>query len=247
MEGMNLDEQLYQPFNQDVSDNIVETIVKNIVETMVETIVENYNPPANIKKYKKRILVLEAESEDDELDEINEPLKITENERQHYVGPFSGHAFFKTPEEEYEFNKTKFKVCNKCNHSLSLNCFKGNTSGKDPFDKNGYRLKRGECEDCGKGLSKGKNRALLIAKNEGISFKAPEGTKCEICKKEDNIVFDHHHTKEVFRGWLCNGCNRSIGMLGENIEKLVDVINYLNKLDNKTLHFDEEEKMLKIV
>jgi len=128
-----------------------------------------------------------------------------------------------------------------------LNAFKGNTSGKDPFDKNGYRLKRGECEDCGKGLSKGKSRAILIAKNVETSLKAPVGTKCEICKKEDNIVFDHHHTKEEFRGWLCNGCNRSIGMLGENIERLVDVINYLNRLDNRKLHFDEDEKILKIV
>jgi hypothetical protein len=230
MEGINL-ENMQQSLSEEISEE-----TREITPPLVKT-----------KKHKKRIIVLETEDDEEEVHPNNITIKITDNERQHYSGPFSSHAFFKTPEEEYELNKTRFKVCNKCNRSLSLNAFKGNTSGKDPFDKNGYRLKRGECEDCGKGLSKGKNRALSIAKNAGISFKAPPGTKCEICKKEDNIVFDHHHTKEEFRGWLCNGCNRSIGMLGENIEKLVDVINYLNKLDNRTLHFDEDEKILKIV
>jgi hypothetical protein len=192
------------------------------------------------KKLGKKIAKLHIESSNDEV-------TFTENERGHYSGSFSQHAKFKTPEEEYEYNKTKFKTCNKCNCNLSLNDFGGNTSGKDPFDKHGYRLKRGDCITCNKEVSKGKNKAVAIAKKLGISHKAPEGTPCEICKKTDNIVFDHHHTKEIFRGWLCNGCNRSIGMLGENIDILVDVINYMNKTDKKAFYFDTETQMLKIL
>jgi uncharacterized Zn ribbon protein len=208
-------------------------------ELITPTIIES----SIIKTCKKKVkMVIE---EDDELETTT--ITFTENEKKHYEGPFSQHAKFKTPEEEYEYNKTKFKICNKCNCSLSLNDFGGNTSGKDPFDKHGYRLKRGDCISCNKGLSKGKNNAITVAKKVGMSYKAPPGTTCEICKKTDNIVFDHHHQKEVFRGWLCNGCNRSIGMLGEDIYKLVDCLNYLNKMDDKRLHFDEETKTLKII
>lgn len=172
---------------------------------------------------------------------------ITENEKSHYSGAFSEHAKFKSPEEEYTFNQSRFKICNKCGCNLSFNCFGGNTSGKDPFDKNGYRLKRGDCIDCNKLVLKGKSNAVKISKNLGINLKAPLGTKCEICGKTDNIVFDHHHSKEEFRGWLCNGCNRSIGMIGEDISTIVKVINYLNKSDGVALFFDDSDKELKII
>ena len=172
---------------------------------------------------------------------------ITQNERTHYNGPFSANAKFKTPEEEFEYNKTKFKSCNKCSKNLSYNCFGNNTSGKYPFDRNGYRLKRGDCIECNKKLSKGKQLAVKIAKQNGIQSKAPEGTCCEICGKTDNIVFDHHHSKEEFRGWLCNGCNRSIGMLGEDIKAAIDVVNYLNKNEQLILAFDKDSKKIIIV
>jgi hypothetical protein len=165
-------------------------------------------------------------------------VQITANERKHYVEGKHTHKVFGSPEEEFEFNKSRFKSCNKCNKNLCFNCFGGNTSGKDPFDKNGYRLKRGDCISCNKNMVKGKQIAKGIAKKMGVDT-APEGTECELCHKTDNIVFDHHHELNVFRGWICNGCNRSIGMLGEDINKIKDVINYLNKLDKKTLFVDE--------
>jgi hypothetical protein len=174
-------------------------------------------------------------------------IRITQTDRNHYTGPFSGNCKFKTPEEEFEHNKTKFKKCNKCSKNLSFNCFGNNTASKDPFDKQGYRLKRGDCIECNKKLAKGKQLAVKIAKKNGINSKAPEGTCCEICGKTDNIVFDHHHSKEEFRGWLCNGCNRSIGMLGEDIKAAIDVVNYLNKNENLILAFDTESKKIIIV
>jgi len=138
-------------------------------------------------------------------------------------------------------------MCNKCDTSLPFTSFGGNTSGRDPFDKNGYRLRRGECETCNKKIGIGKNEAKKLAKNIGIPHKAPGGTCCEICNKTEKIVFDHHHEKNVFRGWLCNGCNRSIGMLGENIENIVKVLNYLNKTEDKKFEFDVDKKEIKII
>jgi len=168
-----------------------------------------------------------------------ENAKFTKNEYNNYNGLFSNNAKFKSPEEEFEYNQTQYKECNKCNKTFCLNYYRNNTSGKYPFNKNGYRLKRGECIDCNIIIQKGKTHAKKIAKINGIERKAPYGTLCEICKSPDNIVFDHNHIKNVFRGWLCNGCNRSIGMLGESIEGLVKAINYMNKDENKIFVQDD--------
>jgi Recombination endonuclease VII len=46
--------------------------------------------------------------------------------------------------------------------------------------------------------------------------------RCEICgHKFDGEgrwgpQFDHHHGTGASRGWLCNGCNRALGWLGDN-------------------------------
>lgn len=166
-------------------------------------------------------------------------MQFTENEQSHYKGPFAEKAKFKSAEEEYEYRKVTNKSCNKCKKELPLTSFGFNTSGKDPFDKNGYRLHRGDCVECNKEISKGKSEAKKVAKQNGISFKAPAETSCEICGSKDKIVFDHDHKRNVFRGWLCNGCNRSIGMLGENIESLLKTFNYMNKMEKKKLEWDD--------
>ena len=49
------------------------------------------------------------------------------------------------------------------------------------------------------------------------------------------MVFDHCHEREIFRGYLCDPCNRSMGVLGDNIEGLLKCINYLNKTEKRTL------------
>ena len=191
-------------------------------------------------------------SEMSEITEMSEtsvvtPLKFTPNEYSKYSGPFSQKSKFKSPEEEHEWCKNEYKLCNKCNISLPLTQFGFNTSGQDPFDKNGYRLRRGDCIDCNKHLAKGKNEARKIAKESGIPYKAPDGTACEICNRQSqNIVFDHHHEKNIFRGWLCNECNRSIGMLGENTESILKVLNYMNKIDKIKFYYDENDNLLKI-
>lgn len=169
-----------------------------------------------------------------------ETIKFTANEYSHYSGAFACKAKFKSPEEEYEWAKEQFKECNKCGENLPFTSYGFNTSGKFPFDKYGYRLRRGECECCNKKIATGKNEAKKLAKEVGIPYKAPGGTMCEICGKTEKIVFDHHHDKNIFRGWLCNGCNRSIGMLGENIDNIVKVLNYLNKTEKKQFLVDSE-------
>lgn len=57
----------------------------------------------------------------------------------------------------------------------------------------------------------------------------PKPDRCESCGAIEKIVLDHNHTTHKFRGWLCNGCNKSLGFAKDNTEILRNLINYLNK------------------
>jgi hypothetical protein len=175
-------------------------------------------------------------------DEDNMPL-FTQKELDNYLRQ-KDKAIFKSAQEEYNWAKTQTKNCSKCLQEKKLCDYNGNTSGTDAFDKNGYRLRRPECNECTKSASKGKNDAKKKAKELGISYIAPEGTECAVCKKTattgNGIVFDHCHTNNVFRGYCCNSCNRSIGVLGDNVDGILNVLNYLLKSEKCTIIQNEK-------
>jgi hypothetical protein len=169
---------------------------------------------------------------------------LTENEKNNYIN--STKAKFKSAEEEFAWARTQTRKCNKCYVDLPLTYFGGNTSGGDPFYANGYRNRRGDCIKCNKEQSAGKREAVNIAKQMGLSYKAPPGTKCELCGSDQKIVFDHDHETKVYRGWLCDPCNRSMGVLGDNVEGMIKVINYLNKKEKKKITFDSKTFQMQI-
>jgi hypothetical protein len=156
-------------------------------------------------------------------------------------------AKFSSAEEEENYAKTVQKKCKKCGKTKYLNEFNGNTSGTDPFDKQGYRLRRPECKDCTKEATAGKALAKKIAKEEDIPYKAPPGSKCPICDKEETLVFDHCHIRKKFRGYLCNSCNRSLGVHGDSVERLLKTLNYLNVSEKKTIIQTSDTKKLVII
>jgi len=161
--------------------------------------------------------------------------RITDKQRSHYTGDHPTRKF-STPEEEItEYAVTHSKTCKKCGEDKCLLHFALNTSGRDGFDQDGYRLRRPECQDCTKSANKGINVARKIAKEKGISYKAPEGSCCAICGATEKLVFDHDHQREVFRGYLCDPCNRSMGVLGDNIQGLLRCVNYLQRTEQQTI------------
>jgi hypothetical protein len=52
---------------------------------------------------------------------------------------------------------------------------------------------------------------------------------CAICSKECSkaLAADHDHTTGIFRGLLCNNCNRGLGHLQDDITLLQKAIDYL--------------------
>ena len=53
--------------------------------------------------------------------------------------------------------------------------------------------------------------------------------QCEVCGTFDNLCYDHCHSTKDFRGVLCSSCNISIGQLGDTLEDIQKVVDYLNK------------------
>lgn len=70
-----------------------------------------------------------------------------------------------------------------------------------------------------------------------IMFEAQKGV-CATCGKEETaknqygvvrLAVDHNHKTGKIRGLLCARCNRSIGLLNEDISTLLNIIRYLNE------------------
>lgn len=53
---------------------------------------------------------------------------------------------------------------------------------------------------------------------------------CEICGgSKQRIAFDHCHQTGVFRGWICIGCNSVLGYVNDDINRLRQLIAYLER------------------
>jgi hypothetical protein len=118
---------------------------------------------------------------------------------------------------------SEVRTCTKCQKTLPLNeqFFGRNQS----TNTGGNKYFRPECKECTKKASQGKAKAYKLAGNP----KRPElGTSCDNCgSTHRKLVFDHDHKTLEHRGWLCDNCNRSIGMLGDTIESIERTILYL--------------------
>jgi len=158
-------------------------------------------------------------------------------------------CIFNNPKDEYLWARAQLKTCSKCLVQKRLCDFNGNTSGTDAFNKDGYRLRRPECNECTKNVSKGKTEAKNKAKELGILYVAPKETLCGVCNKPassgNSIVFDHCHVNNVFRGYCCNSCNRSIGVLGDNVDGLLRALNYLLKNEKTTIIQNANGELIK--
>lgn len=62
----------------------------------------------------------------------------------------------------------------------------------------------------------------------------PRPETCELCDGNDYpIVFDHCHKLGHFRGWLCDRCNKTLGIVKDSIDLLRKMADYLEKHNGK--------------
>lgn len=65
------------------------------------------------------------------------------------------------------------------------------------------------------------------ARQEAIAGR-PMPEICDVCGENHlRIVFDHCHRQGHFRGWLCDRCNKVLGMVKDDAKLLVQLAGYL--------------------
>ena len=112
------------------------------------------------------------------------------------------------------------KICNSCGEEKLLDYF--------PFryyDGKKLSQRRGPCKKC-------ESRNSKISRKLYKENKLSKPKICQMCSKKKNLVLDHDHDTEKFRGWICAECNHGLGLLGDNLEGLNRALRYLKKNDN---------------
>ena len=119
--------------------------------------------------------------------------------------------------------------------------------------KTGLRIRISWCKQCMKdnrkehyGRYKEQQEVWRLKKQYGMTrddynkLLKDQGGTCRICKKAGQhfrqgkplpLCVDHNHKTGKVRGLLCLNCNSGMGKLGDSIERLKEVIKYLEETD----------------
>ena len=125
------------------------------------------------------------------------------------------------------------RKCSKCSKVKLLTEFGNNQS----TNTGGDVYFRPECKECTSNANKGKTKAFKLAGKPEY----PEiGCPCDLCGKPPRaatkinarpkkLVFDHGHVSLRHRGWLCDNCNRAMGMLSDDEVGMLRATLYIAK------------------
>jgi hypothetical protein len=94
-------------------------------------------------------------------------------------------------------------------------------------DANRARVWRADNPDTER-ARKRKYQAKKLAQQEKISGR-PRPFFCEVCWTNPRPVFDHDHKTGKFRGWICDRCNKVIGLCYDVPLLLRVLADYLDK------------------
>lgn len=142
-----------------------------------------------------------------------------------------------------EANKIRVKECRLkyvALHTDEINEYRRNWNAENKDKVEAYRKSSYARH---KDKYKRQNRACHLMRKFGITvadydrlLNVQEG-KCAICRKESGKTFhvDHCHKTGKVRGLLCVSCNRGIGYLGDDVDRLYAAIYYLRCHDDTRL------------
>jgi len=92
----------------------------------------------------------------------------------------------------------------------------------------GRRYPSTRCRTC-HGLYTSQRKAAAI--EEKATRPRPDHCECcgKACVSNTVLCYDHDHTTDEFRGWLCAACNLGIGKLGDDVTGLQRAMDYLQR------------------
>ena len=140
------------------------------------------------------------------------------------------------------------KVCYQCGQEKSLSDYKRVGVNASPMRncRECYTSNRRNNRETG---VKFDQKHYYFEDNYGITFEEYQerldlqGGVCAICdspppegQRKKFLCVDHDHETGEVRGILCDSCNRGIGLLGDNVDRLSIAISYLNQ----NLHFQHK-------
>lgn len=75
-----------------------------------------------------------------------------------------------------------------------------------------------------------------------------QGGVCAVCRQPDKraLSVDHCHETNVVRGLLCGGCNRALGLLGDDIKRVSAMVEYLRKQYPEQSHIREVSEVAEL-
>ena len=118
-----------------------------------------------------------------------------------------------------------FSYCRRCKTNKPVEDFSSIVS-----DDGTESILSSVCTECT--LDKAKQQITRPLPDEQYreAFKRQEG-KCAICGRPPGVnhrlATDHCHKTGIFRGLICERCNWSIGLMGDNSERFVAAAQYL--------------------
>lgn len=115
-------------------------------------------------------------------------------------------------ELDFYFRKRQGKLRNECKQCHSRNVFKSAQKNPDVRMRRHYR------------------RYYNITLEDVLALRERQAGRCAICRREKKLVVDHDHATGRVRGLLCNGCNRALGYVEDNVETLKSAIEYLREV-----------------
>ncbi len=128
----------------------------------------------------------------------------------------------------------KFKFCKKCQTEKPITEF--NKRSKSP-DGLAYRCKK--CHHKKFDLPEDKNsyskeyhKERHVRTKYGITLEEYNNIiekGCRVCGSFDMPRLDHCHQTGAVRGCLCHKCNTALGLLDDNLEKIMSLYKYLSE------------------
>lgn len=113
------------------------------------------------------------------------------------------------------------KLCNKCSTWMPVEAFYPNGNTRDGLST--------YCKRCHKDAQLSRTYGLTPGEYEAME--AEQQGVCKICKGVNSdgrrLFVDHNHSTGAVRGLLCNPCNRALGLLEDNPERLREAAAYL--------------------